>query len=79
MGIFTHTQKDEVQPGNPVYEMKIALDKAEATAGLRNVVKALAVAMVLLTLAAVGIAAFFTSQSFRRLSQWTPSAPAAAT
>jgi len=47
----------------------IALDKAEATAGLRNVVKALAVAMVLLTLAAVGIAAFFTSQSFRRLSQ----------
>ena len=47
----------------------IALDKAEATAGLRNVVKALAVAMVLLTLAAVGIAAYFTSQSFRRLSQ----------
>jgi len=47
----------------------IALDKAEATAGLRNVVRALGVAMVLLTLAAVGIAAFFTSQSFRRLSQ----------
>ncbi|SIO28242.1 methyl-accepting chemotaxis protein [Paraburkholderia phenazinium] len=47
----------------------IALDKVEATAGLRNVVRALGVAMVLLTLAAVGIAAFFTSQSFRRLSQ----------
>ena len=47
----------------------IALDKAEATAGLRNVVKALGVAIVLLTLAAVGIAAFFTSQSFRRLSE----------
>ncbi|CAJ0792596.1 hypothetical protein LMG7141_02678 [Ralstonia condita] len=47
----------------------IALDKAEATAGLRNVVRALGVAMVLLTLAAVGIAAFFTSHSFRRLSQ----------
>ncbi|KFX30810.1 methyl-accepting chemotaxis protein [Ralstonia solanacearum] len=47
----------------------IALDKAEATAGLRSVVRALGVAMVLLTLAAVGIAAFFTAQSFRRLSQ----------
>ncbi len=47
----------------------IALDKAEATAGLRSVARALGVAMVLLTLAAVGIAAFFTAQSFRRLSQ----------
>ncbi|MGE8331678.1 MAG: methyl-accepting chemotaxis protein, partial [Paraburkholderia nemoris] len=47
----------------------IALDKAEATAGLANVLQALGVAMVLLTLAAVGIAAFFTSQSFRSLSQ----------
>jgi len=51
------------------WSLVIALDKAEATAGLRNVVRALAVAIVLLTLAALGIAAFFTSQSFRRLSQ----------
>jgi len=47
----------------------IALDKKEATAGLRNVLKALGVAMVLLTLAAVGLAAFFTSHSFRSLSK----------
>lgn len=47
----------------------VALDKAEATAGLANVLRALGVAMVLLTLAAVAIAAFFTSHSFRGLSQ----------
>jgi methyl-accepting chemotaxis protein len=47
----------------------IALDKAEATAGLTNVLRTLGVAMVLLTLAAVGIAAFFTSHSFRSLSR----------
>ena len=55
--------------GGTDWYLVIALDKAEATAGLRNVVRALGVAMVLLTLAAVGIAAFFTTQSFRRLSQ----------
>jgi methyl-accepting chemotaxis protein len=47
----------------------IALDKTEATAGLANVLRALGVAMVLLPLAAVGIAAFFTSNSFRSLSR----------
>ncbi|KKB65080.1 chemotaxis protein [Robbsia andropogonis] len=47
----------------------IALDKAEATTGLTNVLKALGVSMVLLTLVAVGIAAFFTAHSFRSLSQ----------
>jgi methyl-accepting chemotaxis protein len=47
----------------------IALDKAEATAGLRHVLQTLGVALVLLTLAAVGAAAFLTSQSFRGLSR----------
>ncbi|WP_186269894.1 methyl-accepting chemotaxis protein [Burkholderia gladioli] len=47
----------------------IALDKAEATAGLSRVLRTLGVAMLLLTLAAVGLAAFFTSNSFRSLSQ----------
>ena len=47
----------------------IALDKAEATAGLAHVVQALGAAMVLLTLAAVAIAAYFTSHSFRGLSR----------
>lgn len=60
----------EAQPvhGTDWY-LVIALDKAEATAGLANVLRALGVAMVLLTLAAVGIAAYFTSHSFRSLSQ----------
>ncbi|KAF1062404.1 methyl-accepting chemotaxis protein [Burkholderia gladioli] len=47
----------------------IALDKAEATAGLSRVLRTLGVAMLLLTLAAVGLAAFFTSNSFRSLSR----------
>ncbi|WP_186080024.1 methyl-accepting chemotaxis protein [Burkholderia gladioli] len=47
----------------------IALDKAEATAGLSKVLRTLGVAMLLLTLAAVGLAAFFTSNSFRSLSR----------
>ncbi|WP_431017903.1 methyl-accepting chemotaxis protein [Burkholderia gladioli] len=47
----------------------IALDKAEATAGLSRVLRTLGVAMLLLTLAAVGVAAFFTSNSFRSLSR----------
>ncbi len=47
----------------------IALDKAEATAGLAHVLQTLGVALVLLTLAAVGAAAFLTSQSFRGLSR----------
>jgi methyl-accepting chemotaxis protein len=49
--------------------MVIALDKAEATAGLGGVLNTLGVATLLLTLAAVGVAAFFTSGSFRSLSQ----------
>ena len=61
----------------------IALDKAEATAGLGHVVRMLCAAVVPLTLAAAGIAAFFTAHAFGRLSwyamRWTPSAPAPAT
>ncbi|MCY0854685.1 methyl-accepting chemotaxis protein [Cupriavidus sp. D39] len=47
----------------------IALDKAEATVGLRGVVSAMGIALVLLTLAALGIATFFTAKAFRRLSR----------
>ncbi|AOZ02025.1 chemotaxis protein [Cupriavidus sp. USMAHM13] len=47
----------------------IALDKAEATAGLGHVVRMLCAAVVLLTLAAAGIAAFFTAHAFGRLSR----------
>ncbi|MHA7684764.1 methyl-accepting chemotaxis protein [Cupriavidus sp. PET2-C1] len=46
----------------------IALDKAEATVGLRHVVSAMGIALVLLTLAALGIATFFTAKALRRLS-----------
>ncbi|VVE58130.1 chemotaxis protein [Pandoraea horticolens] len=47
----------------------VALDKAEATAGLSRVLSATIVALIVLTLCAIGIASFFTSQAFRRLSQ----------
>jgi len=47
----------------------VALDKAEATAGLVNVLRALAVTMVVLTLVAMALAAIITSRSFRGLSQ----------
>ncbi len=47
----------------------VALDKAEATAGLASVLRASAIATVLLALAAAGACALLTAQSFRRLSQ----------
>ena len=47
----------------------VALDKAEATAGLASILRALGVTMIVLTLIAVAIAAFITSRSFRGLSQ----------
>jgi methyl-accepting chemotaxis protein len=47
----------------------VALDKAEATAGLSQVVRTSAIAIVLLVLAAAGVTALLTAQSFRRLSQ----------
>jgi len=47
----------------------VALDKAEATAGLRSVLGTLAAAIVLLALIAAAAAATLTAKSFRRLSQ----------
>ncbi len=47
----------------------VALDKTEATAGLGQVVRTSAIAIVLLVLAAAGVTALLTAQSFRRLSQ----------
>jgi methyl-accepting chemotaxis protein len=51
------------------WDVVIALDKTEATAGLRNMIRAMATAMVALTLAAVGVAIFLTSGAFRRLGE----------
>ena len=47
----------------------VALDKAEATAGLRSVLQTLAIAIVLLALIAAAVSAALTATSFRRLSQ----------
>jgi methyl-accepting chemotaxis protein len=47
----------------------VALDEHEATAGLRDMLRAMTAALISLTLAAVGIAAWFTSKSFRRLGK----------
>ncbi|WP_147308651.1 methyl-accepting chemotaxis protein [Paraburkholderia sp. BL27I4N3] len=47
----------------------IALDKSEATVGLRNIIRAMVIAMIALTLAAIGIAVLWTSSSFRRLGE----------
>jgi len=47
----------------------VALDQKEATAGLRNMLDTLIVGMILLTLATLAIAAWFTSHSFTRLGQ----------
>ncbi|RKP49056.1 methyl-accepting chemotaxis protein [Trinickia fusca] len=68
LGGATKLLKAQAVNGTDWY-LVIALDKAEATAGLRNVLKTLGAAMLLMTLAAVGIAAWFTSHSFKRLSQ----------
>ncbi len=47
----------------------VALDKAEATAGLRSVLQTLAIAIVVLALIAAAVSAALTATSFRRLSQ----------
>lgn len=47
----------------------IALDKREATVGLRHMIHATMVAIVALTVVAVGIVGFLTSASFRRLGE----------
>lgn len=47
----------------------VALDKAEATAGLRSVVQTLVIAIVLLAILAAVVGALFTAKSFRRLSE----------
>jgi len=47
----------------------VALDEAEATAGLANLLQTLALAIVVLALLAAAVAAALTAKSFRRLSQ----------
>ncbi|WP_233838052.1 methyl-accepting chemotaxis protein [Paraburkholderia sp. ZP32-5] len=51
------------------WDVVIALDKTEATTGLRSMIRTMATAMVVLTLAAVGVAIFLTSGAFRRLGE----------
>ncbi|WP_280188254.1 methyl-accepting chemotaxis protein [Delftia sp. PS-11] len=46
----------------------VALDKTEATTGLRSVINTLVIAIVLLALIAAVVSAALTTQSFRRLS-----------
>ncbi len=47
----------------------VALDEAEATAGLSSLLQTLALAIVVLALLATAVAAALTAKSFRRLSQ----------
>ncbi|VVD87765.1 chemotaxis protein [Pandoraea capi] len=54
-------------PGTDWY-LVVALDRAEATAGLTHVLTATVVTLVVLTLAALLIASIFTSRAFKRLS-----------
>ena len=49
--------------------LAVALDKAEATAGLREVQRAVVLAIMLLALATAAVSAVFTAQSFKRLSK----------
>ncbi|SFE90834.1 methyl-accepting chemotaxis protein [Paracidovorax wautersii] len=51
------------------WTLVVALDRAEATAGLGNVLHTLIIAIVLLAIAAAGIGAALSSASFRRLSE----------
>ena len=60
--------KAQAVPGTDWY-LVVALDKAEATAGLQSVLRTSAIAIVLLAFAAAVISAIFTAHSFRRLSQ----------
>lgn len=50
------------------WSLVIALDQAEATAGLTQVLNATLISLVVLTLVAVGIASVVTSRAFKRLS-----------
>ncbi|MGH8818224.1 MAG: cache domain-containing protein, partial [Achromobacter pestifer] len=50
------------------WSLVIALDSAEATAGLTQVLNATLISLVVLTLAAVAIASIVTSRAFKRLS-----------
>ncbi|MGV2865413.1 methyl-accepting chemotaxis protein, partial [Achromobacter sp. AGC39] len=50
------------------WSLVIALDSAEATAGLTQVLNATLISLVVLTLVAVGIASVVTSRAFKRLS-----------
>jgi len=50
------------------WSLVIALDRAEATAGLTQVLNATLISLVVLTLAAVAIASVATSRAFKRLS-----------
>ena len=54
-------------PGTDWY-LVVALDRAEATAGLTHVLSATAITLVVLTLIALVIASLFTSRAFKRLS-----------
>ncbi|AHN75805.1 chemotaxis protein [Pandoraea pnomenusa] len=54
-------------PGTDWY-LVVALDRAEATAGLTRVLTATVVTLVVLTLLALVIATIFTSRAFKRLS-----------
>ncbi|AKM30606.1 chemotaxis protein [Pandoraea faecigallinarum] len=54
-------------PGTDWY-LVVALDRAEATAGLSDILTATVIALVVLTLAALLIATVFTSRAFKRLS-----------
>jgi len=54
-------------PGTDWY-LVVALDRAEATAGLTHVLTATIITLVVLTLIALAIASLFTSRAFKRLS-----------
>ncbi|WP_087721871.1 methyl-accepting chemotaxis protein [Pandoraea sp. PE-S2T-3] len=54
-------------PGTDWY-LVVALDRAEATAGLTHVLGATVITLVVLTLIALVIASLFTSRAFKRLS-----------
>lgn len=63
----TKLLKAQAVPGTD-WLLVVALDKDEATTGLRSVLHTSVVSILLLALAAASISAFFTAQSFRRLS-----------
>ncbi|KWR89054.1 methyl-accepting chemotaxis protein [Cupriavidus sp. IDO] len=50
------------------WQLVVALDKAEATAALNDMIKASAIAIVLLAAAAAALSGVLTAQAFRRLS-----------